>query len=41
VGRRIDRLLMHRVAEASVRAFLGRLVSTLSVTEPVEQVAAH
>jgi hypothetical protein len=30
VGRRIDRLLMHRVAEASVRAFLDRLVSTLA-----------
>jgi len=33
VGRRLDRLLMHRVAEASVRAFLGRLVATLSAAE--------
>ncbi len=30
IGRRIDRLLMHRVAEASVRAFLGRLVDRLA-----------
>ncbi len=30
LGRRIDRLLMHRVAEASVRAFLNRLVSSLA-----------
>lgn len=34
VGRRIDRLLMHRVAEASVRAFLSRLVSTLAGEHP-------
>jgi hypothetical protein len=33
VGRRLDRLLMHRVAEASVRAFLGQLVATLSAAE--------
>ncbi len=33
VGRRLDRLLMHRVAEASVRAFLGQLVATLSAPE--------
>jgi hypothetical protein len=36
VGRRLDRLLMHRVAEASVRSFLGRLVATLTATEAVE-----
>ena len=30
VGRRLDRLLMHRIAEATVRAFLVRLVSTLA-----------
>jgi hypothetical protein len=41
VGRRLDRLLMHRIAEASVRAFLGRLVSTLSAAETVEPVAAN
>ena len=41
VGRRLDRLLMHRIAEASVRAFLGRLVSTLSAVETVEHVAAN
>jgi hypothetical protein len=34
IGRRIDRLLMHRVAEASVRAFLSRLVSALVVPDP-------
>jgi hypothetical protein len=33
VGRRLDRLLMHRVAEASVRMFLGRMVATLAGTE--------
>src|SRR5580700_93683 len=33
LGRRIDRLLMHRVAEASVRAFLNRLVSSLAGAE--------
>lgn len=36
VGRRLDRLLMHRIAEASVRSFLGRLVATLTATETVE-----
>lgn len=30
IGRRIDRLLMHRVAEATIRSFLGRLASTLA-----------
>jgi hypothetical protein len=30
VGRRLDRLLMHRIAEATIRAFLVRLVSTLA-----------
>lgn len=30
IGRRLDRLLMHRVAEATIRSFLGRLVSTLA-----------
>ncbi len=33
VGRRLDRLLMHRVAEASVRSFLGRLAEMLAATE--------
>jgi len=41
VGRRLDQLLMHRVAEASVRAFLGRLVATLSATETVERASAN
>jgi hypothetical protein len=36
LGRRLDRLLMHRVAEASVRAFLSRLVSTLADAEAAE-----
>jgi len=36
VGRRLDRLLMHRIAEASVRSFLGRLAATLTATETVE-----
>ena len=40
VGRRLDRLLMHRIAEASVRAFLGRLVSSLTTTDALEPVAA-
>jgi hypothetical protein len=39
VGRRLDRLLMHRVAEASVRSFLGRLVVTLTATETVKPAA--
>lgn len=30
VGRRIDRLLMHRVAEASIRSFLRRLADGLA-----------
>lgn len=29
IGRRLDRLLLHRVAEASVRSFLSRVASTL------------
>jgi hypothetical protein len=40
VGRRLDRLLMHRIAEASVRAFLGRLVASLSATEAAEHARA-
>lgn len=36
VGRRLDRLLMHRIAEASVRSFLGRLVATLTPSETVK-----
>jgi hypothetical protein len=35
VGQRIDRLLMHRVAEASVRSFLGHLAERLSALEDV------
>jgi hypothetical protein len=44
IGRRIDRLLMHRIAEASVRAFLGRLVATLTADcegEPVAAIASR
>src|ERR1700733_12697697 len=33
VGRRLDRLLMHRIAEASVRAFLEQLAEMLSAGE--------
>jgi hypothetical protein len=33
VGRRLDRLLMHRIAEASVRAFLEQLAAMLSAGE--------
>lgn len=33
VGRRLDRLLMHRVAEASVRSFLARLAETITTNE--------
>lgn len=33
VGRRLDRLLMHRVAEASVRSFLRRLAEGLAATD--------
>jgi hypothetical protein len=40
IGRRIDRLLMHRIAEASVRAFLRRLVATLTADGDGEPVAA-
>ncbi|HEY6471130.1 MAG TPA: hypothetical protein VI434_15360 [Candidatus Dormibacteraeota bacterium] len=35
LGQRIDRLLMHRVAEASVRSFLSRLVESLAALEGV------
>jgi hypothetical protein len=38
VGRRLDRLLMHRIAEATIRSFLGRLVSTLTAAEAVPQL---
>ncbi len=34
VGRQLDRLLLHQLAEATVRAFLGQLVAALLV-EPV------
>jgi hypothetical protein len=44
VGRRLDRLLMHRIAEATIRAFLVRLVSTLAAEPdapaPSDRVAA-
>jgi hypothetical protein len=33
VGRRLDRLLMHRIAEKSVRAFLGQVAATLGAAE--------
>jgi hypothetical protein len=33
VGQRINRLLMHRVAEASVRSFLGHLAERLAALE--------
>jgi hypothetical protein len=36
VGRRIDRLLMHRIAEATVRSFLSRLADGLAGLEHVE-----
>ncbi|MFZ0130580.1 MAG: hypothetical protein WAL77_14280 [Candidatus Dormiibacterota bacterium] len=39
VGRRLDRLLLHRIAEASVRSFLDRLVATLTSTEAAETAA--
>lgn len=35
-GRRIDRLLMHRIAEATVRSFLRRLAEALEGVEHVE-----
>lgn len=35
VGRRLDRLLMHRIAEASIRAFLGRLAATLASPDAI------
>jgi len=41
IGRRFDRLLMHRIAEASVRSFLGRLVATLTASETVEPLAVR
>jgi hypothetical protein len=40
VGRRLDRLLMHRVAEASIRSFLRRLAESLSASEH-ERTAAR
>jgi hypothetical protein len=36
IGRRRDRLLMHRIVEAGVRSFLGRLAATLTDRETVE-----
>jgi hypothetical protein len=35
IGQRIDRLLMHRVAEASVRSFLSHLAERLAALEGV------
>jgi hypothetical protein len=32
IGRRLDQLLLHRIAEASVRSFLRRLAAALSET---------
>jgi hypothetical protein len=32
IGERLDRLLLHRVAEASIRAFLRRLAESLGTT---------
>lgn len=40
VGRRLDRLLMHRIAEASVRSFLCQLVATLTATDTCAAVHA-
>lgn len=34
VGRQMDRLLLHRVAEASVRAFLSKLADSLGAAVP-------
>ena len=34
MGRRLDRLLMHRVAEASIRSFLRHLADGLSTAQP-------
>ncbi len=36
VGRRMDRLLMHRIAEATVRGFLSRLADGLAGLEHVD-----
>jgi hypothetical protein len=36
IGRRMDRLLMHRIAEATVRGFLSRLADGLAGLEHVE-----
>ena len=36
IGRRIDRLLMHRIAEATIRSFLSRLADGLAGLEHVE-----
>ncbi len=33
VGRRLDRLLLHRVAEATIRSFMRRLAEGLAATE--------
>lgn len=40
VGRRLDRLLMHRVAEASIRSSLRRLAEQLVSAENLERGAA-
>lgn len=39
IGRRLDRLLMHRIAEASVRSFLRRLAEALTPEGTVSSVA--
>jgi hypothetical protein len=36
IGRRMDRLLMHRIAEATVRSFLSRLAGGLADLERLE-----
>ncbi len=40
IGRRLDRLLMHRIAEASVRSFLRHLAEALTPTESTTLGAA-
>jgi hypothetical protein len=39
VGRHLDQLLLHRIAEASVRSFLRRLADALSAAVPAGPVA--
>lgn len=40
IGRRLDRLLMHRVAESSVRAFMRRLAEALGAPDNGEREKA-